>query len=205
MGLSAVFTALVWLLAVAFAVGAVRGGGLLTRLRRLVAATICACLGILLGSLLVLQHAFHAFAGSTLVASVTTTRLGRDTFELTYQPAAEGDTATRTVQLRGDQWAVSGGVVTWHPWLTMMGLKSYHKPMRLSGQFSSLARQRTEPPTIHALARKPDQLWEVLYRTSRYLPLIDAVYGSSAYVYVEPGVVQEIYVTHSGYAIKRQR
>jgi hypothetical protein len=203
MALLSLVTGVVWLLAVGFAVGAVRGRGLIRRLRRLVAAALCACLGILLGSFLVLRHGFHAFAGETLVAKVTTSRLGGDAFELTYRPATDADAAAQTVQLRGDQWGIGGGVVVWHPWLTMLGVKSYYKPMRLSGQFSSLARQRAELPTVHALVPEADHVWEALYRASRYLPFIEAVYGSSAYVYVEPGAVQEVYVTHSGYMIKR--
>lgn len=205
MALLSLVTGVVWLLAVGFAVGAVRGRGLIRRLRRLVAAALCACLGVLLAALLALQHGFQTFADETLVARVIATRLGGDEVELAYQPAQGQDKTARTLRLQGDQWSVSGGVVKWHPWLTLLGLKSYHKPMRLSGQFSSLARQRANPPTVHALAPEPDRVWECLYRASRDLPFIEAVYGSSAYVYLEPEVTQEIYVTPSGYMIKRHR
>ena len=106
--------------------------------------------------------------------------------------------------MRGNQWSISGGIVKWHPWLTAMGLKSYQRPLRLSGQFADLERQRTNFPTVHPLASQTDWVWEWLYRLDPYLPFVEAVYGSAAYAYVEPGVIQEVFVTPSGYVIKRR-
>ena len=162
--------------------------------------------GALLGALLLVLHAFHVLAGETLVASVTTQRLSPETFEVTYLPAGAGPSDALRAQLRGDQWAVSGGVVKWHPWLTALGVPNYHKPLRLSGQFARLERLRLEPPSVAAIGPlQEDRLWEALYRWAPALPGIEAVYGSSAYVYVEPRITQEIYVTSSGYLIKRAR
>ena len=92
------------------------------------------------------------------------------------------------------------------PLLTALGWKSYHRPMRLSGQFSSAAQQRSHLPTVSVLEPAViDRLWEGAYWADAYLPFVEAVYGSSAYVYVQPGLVQEIYVTPSGYLIKSPR
>jgi len=189
------------LLAIYLGVTAFQHGGMLGGLRRLLVAAAFAVLGLVLGSLFILVQLFQAFAGETLVARVTTTRLSSPAFELTYTPA-DGTPRVR-VELEGDQWSVSGGIVKWHPWLTALDVKSYHRPIRLSGQFSSLAEQRKRPPTAHALEPVADRFWEAFYWADPYLPFVDAVYGSSAYVYVEPDVVHELYVTPSGYIIKR--
>jgi len=196
----ALATTAVWLLALGLVVGSLRRPGLVRSLKRLVAAAAFACLGTLLGSLLILLQLFHAFSGQTLVATVTARRLSPMEFELTYTPVAS---AARSLRLQGDQWSISGGIVKWHPWLTALGLSHYHKPMRLSGQFSNIKRQRTSLPTVYPLEPTADRFWEALYWADPYLPFVEAVYGSAAYVYVEPGVVQEIYVTPSGYLIKR--
>ncbi len=203
MAVLAAATVVVWALSL-WAVGAaLRGPGLVRRLRRCVTAAVLAGLGILLGSLLLLLQLFEAFSAETLVARVTTRRLSPREFELTYAPADAATSSAVQVQLRGDQWSISGGIVKWHPWLTALGLASYHKPMRLAGQFSDLEQQRTHFPTVYALEPAADRFWEALYWADPALPFVEAVYGSSAYVYVEPGVVQEVYVTHSGYVIKR--
>ena len=189
-----------WLIGFWCLSGGLYGRGVLRRLRRLIIAALLAGTGALLTTLLIVFHAFHAFSGETLIAQVSARRLSPEEFELTYVPL--GRTAM-TMRLRGDQWVVSGGIVKWHPWLTAFGLGSYHKPTRLSGQFSDVKRQRSRPPTVVALEPEGDQFWEAVYRFDPYLPFVEAVYGSSAYVYVEPGVAQEVYVTSSGYLIKR--
>ena len=193
---------MVWLISFGFIVGAVRGPGIVRRMKRLFAAAVWSMFGVLLGGLLILMHAFHAFTGETLVAQVTIQSLAPGETALTYRPAPGGP--PQTVRIRGDQWAVSGGIIKWHPWLTVAGLTSYHKPMRISGQFSSLERQRTQPPTVYALEPGTDAVWECAYRLSRYLPVIDAVYGSSAYAYINPGDTYDVYVTPSGYVINRR-
>jgi hypothetical protein len=187
--------------------------GLVGKLRQLVAALVLAALGVVLASVLVIGRLFETFSAETLVATVTTRRLSPTEFELTYAPAptpkvlvwgpARRPQEPVRARLRGDQWMVSGGVVKWHAWLMALGVTSYHKPLRLSGQFSNVESQRAHLPTVHALEPSVDRLWEWFYRADPYLPFVDAVYGSSAYVYVEPNTVQEIYVTHSGYVIKR--
>ena len=201
MGL-AVITVLVWLGALATAWAALRSGGPIRRLRRLLEAAGLALLGTLLVAILAVTHAFHAFAGQTPVAAVTAVRRAPEQFELTYDTT---DGRREQFIIHGDQWAISGGIVKWHPWLTAAGLKSYHKPMRLSGQFSRIERQRAQPPTVYALEPDTDRVWEALYWASPYLPFVEAVYGSSAYVYAEPRAIQYIYVTPSGYIIKRDQ
>ena len=215
MGWLVVTTVIVWMVCLSLGLGVLRTRGLVRKLQRLVVVAAVAGLGLLLASVLALVHLFHAFSGETLVARVTTVRRSPDAFELYYTPSSAtlglppGAVAkappetTRRFLLQGDQWSISGGVVKWHPWLTALGLKSYHKPMRLSGQFSRLEQQRSNLPSIYPLEVEADQLWEALYRAQRYLPFVEAVYGSCAYVYAEPGVVQGIYVTPSGYLIKR--
>ena len=212
--LVAVAAVFIWVLCLWAGLSALRRPGTAAKFKRLFVCVSAACLGILLTALLGLLHAFDAFSKETLVAQVTTRRLSPEEFELTYRPAARlgsdngrgggaSEMMTRTIRLRGDQWAVSGGIVKWHPWLTALGVNSYHKPMRLSGQFSRADQQRAHYPTVYPLAPEIDRFWEAFYWADPYLPFVEAVYGSSAYAYVEPQTVQEIYVTPSGYLIKR--
>jgi hypothetical protein len=198
-----VATAGVWLLALWSALGVLRGPGVLRRARRLADMAFCAVLGLVLAGLLVITRAFLAFSGETFVAQIATRRVSPLEFELTYTPAS--NSPARQVRLRGDQWTVSGGIVKWHPWLTALGWTSYHKPMRLSGQFSRLEEQRRQTPSVEPLYEPGvDRVWETFYWADPALPFVEAVYGSSAYAYVEPDAVQEIYVTPSGYLIKRK-
>ena len=196
-------TIVVWGVGLWCAGRVLRGPGVVRRLRWLFVGAGSAGLGGLLAALLVILQAFQAFSGETLVARVTMRRMAPEEFELTYAPS-DVASSVATVRLRGDQWAVSGGIVKWHPWLTALGLKSYHRPTRLAGQFAGLAQQSAHPPTVHSLIPDRDWLWERLYWLAPALPFIDAVYGSSAYAFVEPRATFELYVTPSGYRIKRK-
>ncbi len=203
MGILILATVLAWAGALGWLWSALRHGrGLVSRLQRLLHASLSAALGLLLGGSVVLLRVAQVFSGDTLVAQVTAQRLGPDEFELIYQPVGAG--GARHVRLRGDQWAISGGLIKWSPWLTAMGFKSYHQPLRLSGRFASSARERAAPPTLEDLGAGMDRLWEVLYWLGDRLPGLDAVYGSSAYAYVEPGAVQEVSVSPTGYLIRRK-
>lgn len=194
---------LAWAFAAWAVAAGIRGPGLVRRLQALVVGLALACLALLLTGGMVLLRAFESFAGETLVARVRCHRTGPEAFALTYLPADAPPSSVRTISLRGDQWAITGGIIKWHRWLTAAGVPTYHRVLRLSGQFSDVARQRRELPTVEPLSSGSDLLWELLYEADPYLPFVEAVYGSAAFVYVEPGRVQEVYVTPSGYMIKR--
>ena len=182
--------------------GALRGPGFVRRFKRGLEAALVACLACALTAVLAFLHIFQAFAGETLVADVRIRPLSQERFELTYQPTGAQDTDARSFELQGDQWIVTGGIVKWHPIFTSFGWKSYHRPMRIGGQYADVARQNTAPPSVHALSPRTDEFWEALYRIQGRLPFVEAVYGSGAYAYAEAGVRYQIYVTPSGYLIK---
>ena len=202
--MSTVAVAVIWLLALLCTLSVFARGNWLVRLRRLFVAAVLVVLGTLCATLLVVGRAFGSFAGETLVATVTTQRTAPNEFLLTYRPAQPpGEAGARTVSLRGDQWMISGGIVKWHPWLTALGLPSYQKPLRLAGQSSRQPSTGSASSAVVVLEPGVDRVWEWFYRADPYLPFVEAVYGSAAYVYVEPDRIQEVYVTPSGYLIKR--
>ena len=184
---------------------AARRPGLLAKLYGLVVAALLLALGAAGLGLGAALQAFEAFAGSRVIAQVRCRWVGPNAFELRYTPIADGrPEPARTYRLTGDQWAISGGVVKWHPWLTALGVPSYHRPSRLSGRYAELAQELSHPATAVELAGEPDRLWWWLYRLDPWLPFVDAVYGSAAYTYVNPAMLCEIAVTPSGYLIERK-
>lgn len=197
---AAAFIAL--LFAAASVADLLRGPGLIKRIKALLGSCFWLCTCFLLSSWIVLMSAFHAFSKETLVAYVTAQRDSATQFTLNYQPINAA--LPVRVKLRGDQWAVSGGIIKWHPWLAVLGLESYHQEMRIEGRFSDIRKQQANPASVEAL-QEPwlDRFWEALYWAGEYLPFVDAVYGSAGFAYVEPSRVQEVFVTATGYLIRR--
>ena len=186
---------------------ALRRGGILAALRGLAIALVFLALGLSAMGFGMALRAFEAFSGSRLIAQVRCRWVGPKEFELLYTPirSQQRPQPTRTVRLRGDQWSISGGVVKWHPWLTALGLPSYHRPSRLAGRYADVAQETAQPPTAVELAGEPDRVWWWFYRLDPWLPFVDAVYGSAAYIYVNPAMLCDVSVTPSGYLIERKR
>jgi len=185
-----------------------RGGGPFTRFRRLVAGALLVGVGGLCVGLFVALRSFEAFAAETVVAEVRCRWTGSKQFELTWTPATSSPTERpqpKTFQLQGDQWSVSGGIVKWHPWLTALGFSSYHKPTRISGRYARTDEETASTPTAFPLNGDFDPVWWWFHRYDRFLPFVDATYGSAAYLYVNPALVVEVRVSPSGYLIKSKR
>lgn len=195
---------LMWSACALLLIRAVKDPSILKNVRRLILAAVFGGAGTLLTGLLILMHFYLAFSNESLVAEVSIAKRGAQRFELTYSPAVEEMGGTRYFDLEGDQWSISGGIVKWHPWLTALGLKSYHKPMRISGQYADLEAQRSHYPTIYPLQSSGNWFWELLYALDPHLPFVEAAFGSAAYAAAEPGMKYAVYITPSGYMIKRQ-
>ena len=161
-------------------------------------------IGLVLGLALALR-AYRAFSGTTQVAEVRCRWTGPEAFDLTFAPVRDGRLGPpQTFHLRGAQWTVSGGIVKWHPWLTVCGLPSYQKLTRLSGRFATVAQETAAPPTAFALNGGDDPMWWWFYRADPWLPFVEATYGSAAFLPCDPSTVTDVLVSPSGYLLKRR-
>lgn len=202
--ISTVMASAIAVLALFAAVRAFAVRGIVKRLRWFLAALLFACAAVALGMSLAVIRVFNVLSEKTPVAIVSLHAVSSDEFDLFYSQMDGPETASgQTFRLKGDQWSVSGGIIKWHPALTLLGLKSYQKPLRISGQYASLARQRANYPSVFALSDSADRLWEAVYRLGPFLHFIEAVYGSSAYAYADPQFTYQVYATPTGYMIKR--
>ena len=161
------------------------------------AALACGVAALMLAATL---RVYQVFTAETLVARVRCEAPGPGSrFRLQYTPVGG---LAETYDLAGDQWAIDGEIVKWHPRLVLLGFKTVHKPTRIGGRFSNIYRETAQPPTAFELNGGLDPAWQTLYRLRSYVPGVEAVYGSSAYTFVEPGVEELVYVTTSGYLVK---
>ena len=87
----------------------------------------------------------------------------------------------------------------------MFGLHTLHKPTRISGRYLTEADEKERPRTAYDINGGTDKAWLFLYKLGRYSPLVEAVYGNSAYVFCEDNAKFDIYVTTSGYIIKKAK
>jgi hypothetical protein len=94
----------------------------------------------------------------------------------------------RLLPLRGDEWQLDARVLTWKPPATILGLEPVYQLERLSGRYSSVDRERTEPRTVHALAEERTlDLWSLARNFPKFMPGVDAYYGTATYLPMADG------------------
>ena len=104
----------------------------------------------------------------------------------------EGE-ADQLLPLRGDLWQIDARVVTWTPPATILGLDPIYQLERLSGRYSDVEREVSEPRTVHALADdKALDVWTLVERFPVLMPGVDAHYGTATYVPMADGARYEV-------------
>ena len=124
------------------------------------------------------------------------TRVGEQQFDafLTY-PSGE----TQRFGLRGDDWEIDARVLKWHGAANVLGFDTAYRLERIGGRYAELDRERTAIRTVFAL--NPPQrvdVWSLLRRYHHYLPWVDTLYGSAAFMPMADGARYEVKVSQSG-------
>lgn len=105
--------------------------------------------------------------------------------------------------LKGNQWMVEGNILKWSPKVNLLGLHTLHKIIRLRGRYLTVEKELRLPASVYEINFGTDALWLLLYKYQRFFPFVEAVYGNSAYTFPDAKSQFLIYVTTSGYIIKK--
>lgn len=106
---------------------------------------------------------------------------------------------TRILELRGDEWQVDARVLKWHGIAVLIGFDTLYRLDRLSGRYWDLSRERTGPRTVYSLSEEPGlDLWMLAKRYGRWMPWVDAAYGSATYMPMVNGARYTVSVSSSG-------
>jgi hypothetical protein len=135
------------------------------------------------------------------VARISVRQLGERHFVVSVQPPA---TAARHFELRGDEWQIDARVLKWRPMATLLGFDTAYRLERLSGRYANVADERSQPRTVHDLARDDSSLdvWVLVRRHHQVLPFVDALYGSAVYVPLQEGAEYAVTVSASGLVVR---
>lgn len=107
--------------------------------------------------------------------------------------------ATEKVALRGDEWQIDARVLKWHAFANIIGFDSAYRLERIAGRYADIERERNEPRTVFPL-NPPDRIdtWTLLRTWRRYVPWVDALYGSAVYLPMSDGARYQVVVSQSG-------
>jgi hypothetical protein len=157
--------------------------------------------GVVAGLVAASLHGYRRLTQEQLAARVSLRQLGERQYALTLEAPGE---APRHFEMRGDEWQIDARVLKWRPAATIAGFDTVYRLERLSGRYTDLIQERSAPRTVHALGTggEPLDLWAVARRYQSWLPLVDALYGSAAYVPMSPEADYVVSVSASGLLVR---
>lgn len=158
-------------------------------------------LGVLLGSIAANLHTYARFNAEQPVATVALNKLGEQRF--VAQVTLPATDRSARFELRGDQWQIDARVLRWRGLATLLGLDSRFRLERLSGRFSDTGQASRTLPSVHDLSAEHGiDFWGMAQRYGRWLPLVDATYGSAAYVPMADGSRWRVSIGRDGLIIR---
>lgn len=171
--------------------------------RRLITGSLQGLLGLLLiaGAGLTFALALNLYTYQRLthespLAQVRIQALGPQDYRLyLIRPGHKA----MSFELLGDEWQLDARILKWRGTANLLGLDTDYRLERLSGRYRNLNEARTGPRTVYQLSTKGGlDLWSLARRYRRWLPWLDAIYGSAAYMPMADGARYEVSVGTTG-------
>jgi hypothetical protein len=179
-----------------------RAGLAALRTRRWTGGSVRGLLGLLLLALAGLAAAigvglreYHALTLEVLAATVTTEPLGPQRFRATI---VLPDQRLAMYDLAGDALYMDAHILKWHPWVNLLGLHTSYELDRVAGRYNAVSDERGKPHTAYELGRP---VWiDLFWIARRHVlgPLVDAEYGSAAFVASTRPARYEVRVSTTG-------
>jgi len=103
------------------------------------------------------------------------------------------------LQVNGDEWQMDARVLKWHGWVNVLGLDAQYRLERFSGRYRDIELERTAPRSVYPLADNPGvDIWTLAANKSRWVPFVDAVYGSATYLPMAGGARYQVTMSQTG-------
>ena len=167
------------------------GGGV-----RALLALLLLALAALAGTITIGVHGYRALTLEVLAASVKTEPVGPQRFRATI---VLPDRRLAMYELAGDAFYVDAHILKWHPAANLLGLHTAYELDRVGGRYNAISDERTKPHTMYTLARaRRLDLFSLVRRFPLFRPLVDAEYGSAAFVAATRPVEYEVRVSTTG-------
>ena len=165
--------------------GAVRG----------LAGLLLLALAALVGAIIVGLRGYRALTFEEVAATVTTEPVAPQRFRATI---VFPDRRLAMYEIAGDAFYVDARILKWHPLASLVGLHTAFELDRVAGRYNDVADERRKPHTTYELARPP--LIDLFFLARRRLlgPLVDAEYGSAAFVAAGAPAQYEVRVSTTG-------
>jgi hypothetical protein len=177
------------------------------RKRKLIGSTIsllCSLLSLslaaLFGTITIATQGYRALTHEEIAAVVTTEPLGAKWF-MAYFKFPDGKEASYRVV--GDALYIDAHILKWKPIANILGLHTAYELDRVAGRYTNIDDELSSIRTVFLISQ--DKAVNMFNLRQRYLvlsPLLDAEYGSAAFINLEKPAKFEIRVSTTGLLIR---
>ena len=144
---------------------------------------------------------YRRLAAESHVASLETRQLAPQRYAVDIDLP---DGTRRTAEIAGDEWQLDARVIKWDVRAVVLGAPPLYRLDRLSGRYRDAAREAEAPKSVVALSSPTAlDLWQLKQSFPRWLPWVDADYGSGAYLPLVDGGRFEVTLATAGGLIAR--
>jgi hypothetical protein len=106
---------------------------------------------------------------------------------------------TQILDLRGDDWQIDARVLKWRGMAVLLGFDTLYRLDRLSGRYRNIDQERTATRTVYSLSEgKGLDLWLMAKKYKRWIPWVDALYGSATYMPMVDDASYTVFVSLTG-------
>jgi hypothetical protein len=103
------------------------------------------------------------------------------------------------LDLRGDDWQIDARVLKWRGMAVLLGFDTLYRLDRVSGRYRDIDQEKTAPRTVYSLnEEKGLDLWLMAKKYKRWIPWVDALYGSATYMPMIDGASYNVFVSPAG-------
>lgn len=183
-----------WAALSAFRAGRLGAGGT----RGLVGIMFLA-LAALAGTITAGIQGYRALTYEEVAATVATEPLGPHRFRATIMLP---DGRLAMYELAGDAFYVDARVLKWRGLTTLLGLHTLYELDRVAGRYNDAQDERTKPHTAYTLVRATPVDLFLLARRKLLGPLVDAEYGSAAFIAANGPADYEVRVSTTGLLLR---
>jgi hypothetical protein len=108
-------------------------------------------------------------------------------------------------EMRGDEWQMDARVLKWRPMALILGFDTVYRLDRLSGRYHDILEETSLPRTVYSLSDDPGfDIWTLVRRHARWIPWVDALYGSATYMPMVDGARYGVFISASGLLARPQ-
>lgn len=154
---------------------------------------------LLLAGLSLGLRQYHRMSADVPVAIIELRQLAPQRFEATLST----DRTTEVYELLGDEWQLDARVVRWQLPALLAGAPALYRLERLGGRYTDIGQEREAARSVHALGGGLPDLWDLRRQHPRWLPFVDARYGSAAYLPMLDGARYEVLFNPRGGLVAR--